>query len=206
MKKPARDISLGFTDEPFPKGIHMCLFYSTEQERVDVISRFLQAGLRAGERVCYFVGSLPPEGLTSRLADLGIDISKEEATRQLLCATTKSAYYPKGLFDPDSMLETLKAFYSASLEGGFSGVRGVGEMNWALEDIPGADRLVEYEARFNTELKKTPLTSICQYNINLFDGRTIMDILRLHPAVILRGRITRNPFYSVPDEFKSLGG
>lgn len=206
MTKPARNISLGFTDEPFPEGTHMCLFYSDEQERVDVISRFMQAGLRANEQVCYFAKSLLPEELVKNLNSLGIDISDEDTARQLLCATSESAYYPNGRFDPDSMLATLRAFYSASMEEGFSGVRGIGEMEWALEDIPGSDRLIEYEMRVNMELKNTPLTSICQYNINLFDGKTIMDILRLHPAVILRGRITRNPFYSSPDAFKTSGG
>jgi len=32
MTIPDNNTSLGFTKEPFPAGIHMCLFYSKEEE------------------------------------------------------------------------------------------------------------------------------------------------------------------------------
>jgi len=73
-------------------------------------------------------------------------------------------------------------------------VREIAEMYWASHNIPWTDRLIEYEARVNLELKRTPVTSICQYNTTLFDGKTIMKILRVHTAVIIRGCITRDPF------------
>lgn len=184
----------------------MCLFYSDEQERFKVISKFLMAGLTAGEHVGYFAETLPPEELIRDLANSGIDTSDENIARQLSIASTEATYLPDGCFDPDKMLDNLHTFYSTSLKDGYSGARVSGEMHWALQGLPGMDRLIEYEARVNIALKRSPVTAICQYNTNLFDGKTIMDILRVHPAVILQERITSNPFYSLPDEFKAMEG
>jgi hypothetical protein len=205
MTKPDNNIALGFSQESFPAGTHMCLFYTDEQERLDVISKFLQAGLTAGEHVGYFAKTLPPEELIRDLTNRGIDISNEDVARQLSIASTEATYHPDGCFDPDRMLGNLHTFYSTSMEDGYSGARVSGEMHWALQDLPGVNRLIEYEARVNIALKRSPVTAICQYNTTLFDGKTVMNILRVHPAVILRGRITRNPFYSLPDEFKAMG-
>jgi len=201
MTIPDGNISLGFSDESFPTGTHMCLFYTDERVRRDVITKFLRAGLSAGERVCYFVNELRPEDLIRDIKDRGIEFSDEDIARQLYVASTEAAYYPEGRFEPDNMLDNLRSFYSASLKEGFSGVRGIGEMDWASHNIPGTERLVEYESRVNFELKNSPVTTICQYNTNLFDGKTIMDILRVHQAVILRGQIMRNPFYSLLNKF-----
>jgi len=72
-------------------------------------------------------------------------------------------------------------------------------MHWVIEHISGADRLLEYEAKVNIALKKSPVTAICQYDTNLFDGTTIMEVLRVHRLVITHGQVVRNPFFSLPD-------
>ncbi len=199
------DIDLGFTEESCPAGTHMCLFYSDEQVRLDVISKFLKAGLTSGERVGYFAKVIPPAELLKNLKDRNIDVSNEAIARDLSIISTESVYHPEGCFDPDKMLNNIHEFYSSSVRDGYNGARVSGEMHWALQELPGVERLIEYEARVNIALKRSPVTAICQYNTTLFDGATIMDILRVHPAVILRGRITRNPLYSLPDDFKTMG-
>jgi hypothetical protein len=37
--------------------------------------------------------------------------------------------------------------------------------------------------------------------VNLFDGATILDILKVHPVMISRGQLVKNPFYVRPDDF-----
>ena len=84
---------------------------------------------------------------------------------------------------------------------GCPAVRATGETSWAVRGIPGCDRLLEYEARLNTALETVPVTAVCQYDVNLFDGGTILDVLRVHPIMISRGQLVKNPFYVGPEEF-----
>ncbi len=60
---------------------------------------------------------------------------------------------------------------------------------------------MEYEARVNEISTTHPLTPICQYDANLFDGATILDVLKAHPMMIVHGQIVQNPYYMRPEEF-----
>jgi len=128
-----------------------------------------------------------------------VDVPEEEKQGHFSVSSTEQTYHPDGVFDPEKMLTNLHAFYADSIDKGFPGARVSGEMHWALEHLPGAERLIEYEAKVNLALKKSPVTAICQYDTNLFDGATIMEVLRVHPLVITHGQVVRNPFFSLPE-------
>jgi len=203
MCEHTRNVSLGFTDEKFPQGIHMCYFYSDEEERRTIIPQFLASGLGAGERTGYFVQHLPASDLLNSLESLGVDVPSKESEGLFSISSTEQTYHPDGYFDPEKMIGNIHAFYADSMEKGFSGARASGEMQWASQDIPGTDRLLEYETKVNIALKKSPLTSICQYNTNLFDGATVMELLRVHPLVVTNGQVMHNPFFSLPEDMDS---
>jgi hypothetical protein len=63
------------------------------------------------------------------------------------------------------------------------------------------ERLMEYEAMVNDVLVTHPITAICQYDANCFDGATILDVLRVHPMMIVQGQIVRNYYYMKPEDF-----
>ena len=189
--------SLGFTDEVFPHGTHMCYFYNDEEERREIISKYLASGLAAGEKTLYFAKDIPITALLDNLDNLGVDIESEQNKGNFEVQATKDVYHSDGIFDPDRQLAKLHQYYANTLEQGYPGARVGAEMHWALEDIKGADRLLEYETRWNEELKRSPVTAICQYNTHLFDGNTVMQVLRVHPLVITNGQVVRNPFYSL---------
>jgi hypothetical protein len=84
---------------------------------------------------------------------------------------------------------------------GFPAARVIGEMSPEVQDIPGGRRLLEYEARVSLLLAERPITTVCQYDANLFDGATIMEVLKVHPQMIVNGAVIHNPFYIPPAEF-----
>jgi hypothetical protein len=74
-------------------------------------------------------------------------------------------------------------------------------MEWALEDRPGVDDIVEYESRLNYVLPKYDDAVVCTYDLAKFSASVVMDILRTHPLVIIGGILQENPFFVPPDEF-----
>ena len=79
---------------------------------------------------------------------------------------------------------------------GFPFVRSVGEMTWALRDVPGVDELVRYEIRLNRFLPRYPQVILCLYDLEQFtDGRILMEMLKSHPKVLMSGQILENPWY-----------
>ena len=79
-------------------------------------------------------------------------------------------------------------------------------MSWALRGIPGSEGLIEYEALINTISQTQPVTPICQYDARRFDGATLLNVLRVHPLMIVQGRIVHNPYYITPEEFFARSG
>ena len=58
------------------------------------------------------------------------------------------------------MLDLVRDFYLNSIEEGYSGARGTGEMSWCLtEGFAKKEDLLDYEARLNDLLEKYPYTA-----------------------------------------------
>ena len=195
--------SMGFTRESFPAGTHMCLIYSQEDERRAVIGKFLESGIIAREKVAYFADFMKPEEVRHWLLNMDIELP-EDGRFSLLDA--ESTYCHDGKFVPDDMLNTLRTFYDQAKQADYPNARVSGEMSWALKGIPGSDRLMEYEALVNDVLVTHPVTAICQYDANRFSGATILDVLKVHPMMVVRGQIVYNPYYMKPQDFLANHG
>ena len=112
-------------------------------------------------------------------------------------------YFEGGKFEPERMLGLLQEFYENSIKQNQSGARVIGEMTPEIEHVPGGSRLLEYESKVSLLLKKFPINAVCQYDARSFDGSTIMDVLKVHPYMIIRGSVVRNPFFIQPEEYLS---
>ncbi|MFW5826741.1 MAG: MEDS domain-containing protein [Alkalispirochaeta sp.] len=182
-------IDVGFSQEHFLPGTHICLVFRDESERTRIVGRFVESGLLSGEQVGYFADTADPSEVEQWLQGMDID------TAALGLHSTADTYYPDGVFDPDRMCNTLRDTWTRACEAGYPNCRVTGEMTWALRDVPGADRLMEYEAAVNTVVKTHPVTAMCQYNANLFSGETIFQALQVHPYMVMNDQLVKNPYY-----------
>ncbi|MFW5695707.1 MAG: MEDS domain-containing protein, partial [Alkalispirochaeta sp.] len=180
---------VGFSDELFAPGTHMCLVFRDETERRRIVSRFVESGLLDGEQVGYFADTADTGEVETWLRALDVDTTALNLTR------TADTYYPDGTFHPDRMCDRLRDTWTTAREHGYAACRVTGEMSWALRDVPGAERLMEYEAAINTVVKTHPVTAMCQYDANRFSGETIFEALQVHPYMVMNDQLVKNPYY-----------
>ncbi|MFZ5570782.1 MAG: MEDS domain-containing protein [Thermodesulfobacteriota bacterium] len=200
MDKAYRQISLGFSEEKIREGRHIVYIYNDDFERKRTMAKFLQQGLLDGEKVLYLVDDISPDEMRRELLDLGVDVD----TRQQDFDLTEGHFTrcPNRYFSPDFMLGVVGDYYDDALREGYAGARGAGEMSWALvEGRSTVPDLLDYEARLNGILSDHPLTTVCQYDARRFDGALIMDMLSVHPMMIVRGQLVKNPSYVEPEIF-----
>jgi hypothetical protein len=50
-------------------------------------------------------------------------------------------------------------------------------------------------------LRDHPVTAVCQYDANSFGGATIMEVLKVHPKMIINGSVINNPFFVEPEDY-----
>lgn len=194
-------VSLGFATGQVPAGTHICQIFADDEERSDSLMKFLLSGLQSNERAACFSEKVDELALGALFTRKGL--SFEDLNRQgaVTLSGCRDVYFKDNRFDPDRMLDLLKEFYRESMASGYSAARVIGEMLPEVQQIPGGERLLEYESRVSLLLEEVPVTSVCQYDAHAFDGAAIMDILKVHPHMIVRGAVIRNPFYMPPEEF-----
>lgn len=201
MSNSTGNISVDFTSQKFAPGVHICQIFSTDGERDDALLRFVLSGVASNERTSCFSSKISERKIEVFLRKHGVSYMQARETRALALTQTEEVYFRNSCFDPEDMISLLREYYEESMQMGFSAARVIGEMLPQVQSIPGGERLLEYEARVSLLQRQYPVTSVCQYDARQFDGATIMDVLKVHPLMVVRGVVVHNPFYIPPEEF-----
>ncbi|MGI5478774.1 MEDS domain-containing protein [Streptomyces lavendofoliae] len=144
---------------------HTAAIFSTDAEWADHLVTFVRAGLERGEQVQYFADVTEPGQVMRTLMDRGVDAASAARRGQFVVTTAAETYLTGGRFDPDAMVELWRVAVESAASQGHRALRAIGEMSWAVRDIAGADRLLEYELRIHQEVfERLPLTASCFYD------------------------------------------
>ena len=117
---------------------------------------FIKEGLDRGEKAFHITDPALKADHLDRMQQAGVDVTDAQRRRQLEVLVWDEAYLRKGHFDQDVMLALIEEVLQGGAAQGFALTRLVAHMEWALEDRPGVDDLVEYETRLNYVLPKYP--------------------------------------------------
>jgi hypothetical protein len=131
----------------------------------------------------------------------GLSFGQLTESKALIKAGTSEVYFQNGCFEPEYMLGLLRQFYQDSVDEGFTAARVIGEMIAAVHHMKGGYRLMEYESRISLMMRECPITAVCQYDANAFDGATIMQVLKVHPLMVIRGAVVHNPYFIPPEDY-----
>jgi signal transduction histidine kinase len=184
---------------------HLALIYESKEEEFAAAVPAIQIGIARGERCVYMADDTSTHDVIDALRDGGIDVDAALESGSLTVATRGETTLKGGDFEPETLLRFWSEAADAATAAGFSGLRVVAEMTWALHGDPGAERLIEFEAKVNDLVRTHPIVGICQYNRALFTPEAILNVIRVHPLVFFRGLVCRNPYYVPPQEFLGPG-
>lgn len=183
---------------------HICLIYETSQDWKDAVIPFLKIGLERGEKCLYVVDSHTANQIRHFLKKEGIDVESVRQSGQFVILHESEAYTREGSFDPDRMIALLASETEKALSEGYTALRVTGEMTWVLKGLPGSEKVIEYEAKLNSDLfPKHPCVAICQYNRQRFDPEIIKGVILTHPIVIWGKQLYENIYYIPPEEVLS---
>jgi hypothetical protein len=179
---------------------HVCAFFSSKDEEHRVMLPFMREGHETNDKLLHIINK---NGRAERLACLrgaGIDADRAEQVGQLELLPWEQAHLIGGRFDMRAVLDLHQRL--ADQNSSFRLSRVWSNQEWALEEgLPGAEDLIEYEARFNYIWPQYENAYVCVYDARKFSASIMVQLLRTHPFVIMDGLMYSNPFYVPPDEF-----
>jgi DcmR-like sensory protein len=180
---------------------HICAFFHSPDEEYRVLLPFIKEGFERGEKAFHIVDPTLREEHLRRLESASIHVAAAEHSGQFELRNWADAYLRDGHFDQGKMLALVQEVIEGARQQGFPLTRLVPHREWALEDRPGVDDLVEYESRVSYIWPRYKDPVICVYDLAKFGGDIVVDIMRTHPMIIIGGILQENPFFMPPNEF-----
>jgi hypothetical protein len=197
VKKTA---AIPFAGSQLKESRHVCAFFHSDEEAYRVLLPFIRDGFACDHKAVHVVNSGQQALHRQRLVEAGIDLDAAEREGQFDLRTNTETYLRDGRFDPERMLSAFEELASGEHQR-FPMSRIVCHMDWAADNEPCIDRLIEFESRVNDVWQRHEDAVICTYNLARFGGDTVIDIMRTHPMVIVGGVLQQNPFYVPPERF-----
>jgi diguanylate cyclase (GGDEF)-like protein/PAS domain S-box-containing protein len=173
---------------------HFCFFYETEEEHRSVVSNSLQRWLEHGEKVLYIRYDHTQKTILDYLSGSGIDVETLLSSRQFIILDARSQSDGQDGLTQKKVLAEIKKEAEKTRAQGFSAFRVSCEMGWALQSWSGAGSLIEYEIGLNEVMLTGFTQALCQYDLRQFDPAILMDLIAVHPVLIVGTQIYENVF------------
>ena len=183
---------------------HICAFFNGPDDEYRVLLPFIKDGFECGDRIFHTVDPRRRDEHLQRLTSADIDVTGTRQTGQFEVRNWTDMHLRDGNFDMKRTVGLFQDVATAAKQEGFPLVQFVTHMEWALENSPGVEDLLEYEAQANARWigREGPFNPvICVYDLTKFSGAMVVDIMRTHPLVIIGGVLQENPHFVPPDEF-----
>jgi hypothetical protein len=193
----------GLPGMDFQPGDHVCAMYMGTEQRDEFLLPFLSSGLIAGDKCFCVVDSSDPGSTVDALRRglTGVDVEDCLAAGQLEVTGSVGTYLAGGAFVKEDVLDFWERNVGLVLAtGGYDFVRSAGEMPEPMRRaLGGIEAFMDYELELNLFIERHPQQIlICMYDLDLFGGGIIVDLLRTHPRVLLGGLVLDNPHFQSP--------
>jgi hypothetical protein len=193
--------SLEIPPDSLAQKSHVCAFFNSAEEQHRVLDHFIKDGIIGEDKAFHIVDPGRRDEHLQRLADAGIRVEEAVESGQLEVHPWHDCYLHGDTFDERTWLSTFEDVLDSGQAEGYARTRLLAQMEWALEDLPGVENLIQYESELNRIMLERNDTVICAYDLSRFGATTVMNALRTHPVVIIGGLMHENPFYVPPEEF-----
>lgn len=162
-----------------PSGSHLCLFYETNRDLLDILAPFFKAGLENNE-FCLWV---LPEPETVEEARTELRRHLPELDRYLTAGAleifpSKDWYLDKGEWDFKHVITRMNQMLEQALARGYVGLRGNGSSAWLQRELPNGFQ--HYEAALDEAVAGKPLIVLCTFPLADVTGADLLDAAERH--------------------------
>jgi DNA-binding CsgD family transcriptional regulator len=178
-------------------GGHVIALYRAPEEVPNILGPYIAAGLANGER-CVVFAAEPFDNIRRNLQVHGVDLGKSERDGQLIIT--------KGARTAQAQSRLLAQLERDTSDQGYDLMRIAGD---PCGVFGGQGRPTREAVRFESIvehffLRAFPMIALCYFDVSCFRGDEMLDLLRVHPLVVVGEDLVRNPFYAARDHQHGL--
>jgi PAS domain S-box-containing protein len=168
-----------------PWGTHLCHFYETKQDLLDILLPYFQAGLEHNE-FCMWItcGPLSAEEARHALRQAVPGADRHLAAGDIEIVPHTQWYLKDGAFNPQRVMHGWYTKLAQALTRGYVGMRANGNEAW-LEHKDWKE-FSEYEQALNASIANHPMLGLCTYPLATSGAAAILDVARAHEFAIAK--------------------
>ena len=147
-----------------PWGAHVCQFYDSKQDQLDMLVPYFKQGLERNEACAWLVGDMTIEEAKTALATVVPDLDAYLATGQMQIVHYSTFYTdPNGTVRAPEQLSYQFADMGATAKAnGYAGLRASGSVSWVKDD-ESMSRFMAYETIVNLAIQNARIMAVCTY-------------------------------------------
>jgi hypothetical protein len=182
----------------FRPGDHICAFYNGGESNLDdIVVDFVSKGLQSGDKCICFMDD--PTGVQGRIPD---ELKHRDDILQFY--TEEQGYLPEGNFSKDAFFRGMEGAAKGTFSEGYERLWLIGDTTVVIRNSIDLKAWFATESEVSEFAPRYPQFIMCLYNLDLYDGETVMYVLRTHTRIFVNGLIIANPYYIPKRQF--LGG
>jgi PAS domain S-box-containing protein len=167
-------------------GTHLCHFYETRQDLLDILIPYFRAGLEAREFCVWVVAEFTLEEAQDALGR-GIPGAEHHLSAGDIQIIPHAEWYLHGsTFDAERVTGDWCSKLDEALAKGYAGLRGGGVVAGLLEKY-GED-VLRFEEGLDEALAGRRVILLCSYLLSKVDAAAVFDVVRTHEVAIVRRR------------------
>jgi DNA-binding CsgD family transcriptional regulator len=151
-------------------GTHICAFYETEEDLLELVSQFFAAGARRGD-LCLWVK--PDDMNADALASQGVELH-----------SAADMYLKGGTFEAGPMVALWEEKLADALAHDHDGLSASGHTCWLQQRDWQA--FMEYEKYLNHVIAGKPISLLCTYPLSACKAGDVLDVVRAHEVALAK--------------------
>jgi PAS domain S-box-containing protein len=166
-------------------GTHLCQFYETREDLVDILVPYFKAGLENNE-FCIWITSEPLKVEDAKVALKKVikNLDHFIIKGQIEIWDYSEWYTKSGKFDANNVLQGWVEKENRALKRGYDGLRLSGNTFW-LEEKDWRN-FTDYEEEVNRVIGKYRMIAICTYSLAKCGASEVIDVVSNHQFALIR--------------------
>jgi len=168
-----------------PWGTHICQFYRTQEDLLDILVPYFKAGLENNE-FCMWITSEPlkVEDAKAALKKVVKNLDHFINKGQIEILDYSEWYTKSGKFDANNVLQGWVEKENQALKRGYDGLRLSGNTFW----LGKRDwrNFTDYEEEANKVIGKYRMIAICNYSLDKCGASEVTDVVSNHQFILIR--------------------
>jgi signal transduction histidine kinase len=168
-----------------PWGTHLCFFYDSINDYLDIIKPYIKTGLENNEFCSWIVPKelekeKALEILHTEIPNLDCYLKK----RQIEILQCSEFYLHKGRFDGDAVVMKWENKLDNALAAGFDGLRIEGDCSWV-----GTNQwknFIDYGSEIGNVILNKKILAFCSFSIKKIGAKEIIDVIKNHQYSLIR--------------------